>query len=214
MARLGTLLAVVVGAIAIAMAVATRSASTNDAAGQGRYAGERYGFSASVPAGWRRARARLVPKLLSPREILSLATFAMPVGGGGNCGREPIAAIERMETGDALVSIQEYTLDGAMRARTGTRSAPSPRLESVKELALRKQAHPRGERIPAERALWSTTLSFSDHGRWFDALVYVKGDPMPSRLHQIHSILDRLRFRPLAGIRNGLPSRLNPTSSR
>jgi hypothetical protein len=33
-----------------------------------------------------------------------LGTFAMPVGGGGNCGREPIAAIERMETGNALVS--------------------------------------------------------------------------------------------------------------
>lgn len=195
MPRLGTLLALAVAAIAIALAGAARSASTNDVAGQGRYASERYGFSASVPAGWRRARARLVPKLLSPREILSLGTFAMPVGGGGNCGREPIAAIERLETGDALISIQEYTLNGAMRARTGTRSAPPPQLESVKELTLHKQAHRRGERIPADRALWSTTLPFSDHGRWFDALVYVKGDPTPASLHQIHSILDRLRFR-------------------
>ena len=197
MPRLGTVLAVVVAAfaIAIALAGATHSVSTNDAAGQARYASERYGFSALVPAGWQRARARLVPKLLSPREILSLGTFAMPVGGGGNCGREPIAAIERMETGDALVSIQEYALNGAIRARTGTRSAPPPRPESVKKLTLRKQAHRRGERIPAGRALWSATLPFSDHGRWFDALVYVKGDPTPARLHEIQSILDRLRFR-------------------
>jgi hypothetical protein len=193
MRRPGALLAVVGAAIAIALAGAARSASTNDVAGQARYGSERYGFSVSVPAGWQRARTRLVPKLLSPREILSLGTFAMPVGGGGDCDREPITAIERMETGDALVSIQEYALNGAMR--TGTRSAPPPRLESVKELTLRKQAHRRGERIPAGRALWSATLPFSDHGRWFDALVYVKGDPTPARLHEIQSILDRLRFR-------------------
>jgi hypothetical protein len=205
MRRPGTLLAVVVAAFAIALAGATRSASTNDAAGQARYASERYGFSAPVPAGWQRAKARLVPKLLSPREILSLGTFAMPVGGGGNCGREPIAAIERMQTGDALVSIQEYALNGAMRARTGTRSAPPPRPESVKKLALHKQAHPRGERIPAGRALWSATLPFSDHGRWFDALVYVKGDPTPARLRQIQSILSRPRFR--SGTYVGLPDR-------
>jgi len=195
MLRLGTLLAVAVAAFAIALAGAVRSASTNDAAGQARYTSERYGFSTPVPAGWQRARARLVPKLLSPREILSLGTFAMPIGGGGDCDREPIAAIERMETGDALVSIQEYALNGAMRARTGTRSAPAPRLESVKELTLRKQAHRRGERIPAGQALWSTTLPFSDYGRWFDALIYVKGDPTPARLREIQSILDRLRFR-------------------
>jgi hypothetical protein len=205
MLRLGTLLAVVVAATVIALAGAARSASTNDVAGQAQYASGRYGFSTSVPAGWQRARARLVPKLLSPREILSLGTFAMPVGGGGNCGREPIAAIERMETGDALVSIQEYALNGAMRARIGTRSAPPPRLESVKKLTLREQANRRGERIPAGRAPWSTTLPFSDHGRWFDALVYVKGDPTPARLHEIQSILDRLRFR--GGTYVGLPDR-------
>lgn len=191
MPRLGTLLAVVAVAFAIGLAGAARSASTNDAAGQARYASERYGFSTPVPAGWRRARVRLVPKLLGPREILSLGTFAMPVGGGGNCGREPIAAIERMEAGDALVSIQEYAPNGAMRVRT----TPSPRLESVKKLTLHKGAHRRSERIPAGRALWSATLPFSDHGRWFDALVYVKGDPTPARLHEIRSILDRFRFR-------------------
>jgi hypothetical protein len=206
MPRLGTLLAVVVAGFAIALAGAVRSASTNDATGgQPRYASERYGFSAAVPAGWRRAKARLVPKLLSPREILSLGTFAMPVGGGGNCGREPIAAIQRMETGDALVSIQEYALNGAMRARMGTRSAPPPRLESVKELILRKQANPRAERIPAGRALWSATLPFSDHRRWFDALVYVKGGPTPASLHEIQSILNRIRFR--GGTYVGLPDR-------
>jgi hypothetical protein len=205
MPRLGTLLAVVVAALAIALAGAARSASTKDAAGRARYASERYGFSTPVPAGWQRTRVRLVPKLLSPREILSLGTFAMSVGEGGDCGREPIAAIERMETGDALVSIQEYALNGAMRARIGTRRAPPPLPESVERLTLRKQAHRRSERIPAGRALWSATLPFSDRDRWFDALVYVKGDPTPARLHEIQSILDRLRFH--SGTYVGLPDR-------
>jgi hypothetical protein len=205
MSRLGALLAAVVAAFAIALAGGAHSASTSDAVGQARYASGRFGFSVHIPAGWQRARARLVPKLLSPREILSLGTFPMPAGGGGNCGREPIAAIERMETGDALVSIQEDAESGAMRALTGTRSAPPPRLESVKQLALLKQPHARGERIPAGRALWSATLPFSDRGRWFDALVYVKGDPTPARLHEIHSILDRLRFR--GGTHVRLPDR-------
>jgi hypothetical protein len=194
-----------VAAFAIMLAGAVRSASTDDTAGQARYASERYGFSASIPAGWQRAGARLVPKLLSPREILSLGTFAMPVGGGGDCGREPIAAIERMETGDALVSIQEDAVNGSMRARIGTRRAPPPLPESVEKLTLRQQAHRRGERIPAGRALWSATLPFSDHGRWFDALVYVKGDPTPARLREIHAILARLRFR--GGTYVGLPDR-------
>jgi hypothetical protein len=48
-------------------------------------------------------------------------------------------------------------------------------------------------------------MPFSDHGRWFDALVYVKGDPTPARLHEIHSILGRLRFR--GGTYVGLPDR-------
>ena len=94
------------------------SASTSVAPGM-RYTSERYGFSVSVPAGWHRSRARLVPKLLMPREILSVGTSQMPVGQGGSCGREPTAAIERMQPGDALVSIQEYTVTAAMRSRLG-----------------------------------------------------------------------------------------------
>src|ERR1700709_2493718 len=41
--------------------------------------------------------------------------FPMAVGGGGNCGREPVASIRRMGPGDALVSIQEYVVTAKMR---------------------------------------------------------------------------------------------------
>jgi hypothetical protein len=195
MPRVAALLTVAVAAVAIALTGIAGSVPNKDAAGHGNYVSERYGFSTSVPAGWRRARARLVPKLLSPLEILSLGTFPMPVGGGGNCGREPIAAIERMRSGDALVSVQEYALNGAMRARAGKRGAPPPLLASVRELVLRKAPHRRGERIPPDQALWSATLPFTASGRWFDALVYVKGKPTPARQRQVRSILDRLQLR-------------------
>jgi hypothetical protein len=78
------------------------------------FASERYSFAGRLPLGWQRSDARLVP-LLMPREVLSVGTFPMPVGGGGNCGREPVAAIRRMRPGDALVSIQEYVVTAALR---------------------------------------------------------------------------------------------------
>jgi hypothetical protein len=159
------------------------------------YVSDRYGFELGLPAGWQRAKARLVPKLLMPLEILSVGTFPMPAGGGGNCGREPVAAIERMRAGDALVSIQEYTVTAAMRARIGTGGAPPALVASIGELALRRMPYPHGERVADDEVLWSATLPLLDHGRWFDALVYVRGDPRPETLRQARAILASLRFR-------------------
>jgi hypothetical protein len=209
MARLGALLALVVAALALALSGAAGSASTEDA-GWRSHSSERYGFSLELPPGWRLSPKRLVPELLMPREILSAGTFPMPVGGGGNCGREPIAAIERMRSGDALVSVQEYAVTKAMRARVGGKSAPPTLARLVREMrerpeqtGLREELHPPSERVPPSRALWSATLPFTDRGRWFDALLYVRGYPTPARLSQLHAILDRLRFDP--GSRVKLP---------
>jgi hypothetical protein len=182
-------------ALAVFVAATVAVASPTDARDNGRYLSRAYGFSAFVPSGWRRSAARLVPKLLDPREILSLGTFPMAVGGGGNCGREPIAAIARMRTGDALVSIQEYGIDAPAPSRAGAPGALPPRRAGAQGLGLRREIRPSGERVAAGEALWSATLPFADRGRRFDALVYVRGDPAPARLGQIRSILARLRLR-------------------
>lgn len=130
--------------------------------------------SARLPAGWHRAPTRLVPRLAMPRERVSVATFPIAVGGGGNCGREPVAAIRRMRPGDALISIQEYAV-GA-RLRRHLRSAFPPRS---------------GIRLDAQRGgpILRATIPFRDRGRAFDALVYTAGRPSPGLRDQIDALL-------------------------
>jgi hypothetical protein len=141
------------------------------------YSSERYSFEGTLPAGWQRARDRLVPRLLSPREILSVGTAPMPVGGGGNCGREPVAAIRRMQPGDALITIQEYEVTARMR-RHLTRAFP-----------------PKSRVVYLRGSLSRETIPFGEAGRAFEALVYFAGPAIPGRRRQAESILASLRFR-------------------
>jgi hypothetical protein len=158
------------------------------------FSSERHSVEGTLPVGWQRSDSRLVP-LLMPREILSVGTFPMPAGGGGNCGREPVAAIARMEPGDALVSIQEYTVTAAMRERLQAGAGPPSLHAGAGAMTLRRQSLLSAERGRDRPPLWSTTLPFSSHGRWFDALVYVRARPTPERLRQVRTILEGLRFR-------------------
>jgi hypothetical protein len=107
------IVAVIVAALVAVLTGAVGSASDPKAARDG-FASQRFAFSGSLPSGWNRSARRLVP-LLMPREVLSVGTAPMPVGGGGNCGREPVAAIARMRPGDVLLSIQEYVVTRRMR---------------------------------------------------------------------------------------------------
>jgi hypothetical protein len=163
------------------------------------FSSERYGFSGSLPEGWSRSPKRLV-SLLMPREVLSVGTAAMAVGRGGNCGREPVAALARMRAGDGLISIQEYEVTPRMRARIRSTYPPLDSYAVAGQLGLRRQASVHPGRY------WSATLPFRDHGRVFDALVYLKGPPSAARLRQVRSILVRLEFEAEAQERSGIPS--------
>lgn len=197
---------------ALALSGAIGSASRPQAA-RDDFVNREFGFSARLPSGWSRSAERLVPNLGIPREILSAGTFAMPVGGGGNCGREPIVAIDRMRPGDALVSIQEYALSPRMRSGLARTFPALATYSSVGQLRLRRHPRAPGARIPASRALWlwSATLPFRDHGRGFDALVYLKGPRSRERLEQVIAILAGLDFQP--GTYLGLPES-NPDNRR
>lgn len=198
--------------VAVILAALALSGAIGSASEPGRiqeesrngFASDRFGFSGSLPDGWSRSAERLVPLLL-PKEILSVGTGPMPTGGGGNCGREPVAAIARMRPGDALVSIQEYAVTGRMRARMVETYPPLGTYSSADRLGLRRYARAHLGRLPAaSRAASrgpadlyrSTTLSFREDGRVFDALVYLRGPPSADRLAQVVSMLEGLGFRP------------------
>lgn len=129
--------------LALTLTGAIGSASDSRGSAQSAFASDQFGFSANLPEGWSHSAEQLVPLLL-PREVLSVGTAAMPVGGGGNCGREPVAAIARMKSGDALVSIQEYTVTRRMRPRL---ARTFPLLTAYSGLGRRDlRRHPRPSR--------------------------------------------------------------------
>lgn len=196
-------IAVIVAVLVVALTDAIGSASDQDRIQDG-FASERFGFSGGLPDGWSRSAKRLVPLLL-PKEILSVGTGPMPIGGGGNCGREPVAAIARMKPGDALISIQEYGVTRRMRARMAETYPLLDLNSSVDRLGVRRYAAAQlGPVAAASRAessdpagrYWSADLTFRDDGRVFDALVYFRGPPSAGRLEQVVSILGGLDFRP------------------
>lgn len=187
---------------ALALTGAIGSAADRDRAleeSRRGFASDRFGFSGELPDGWSRSAERLVP-LLSPKEVLSVGTGPMPVGGGGNCGRHPVAAIARMRPGDALVSIQEYAVTPRMRARMAEAYPPLGAYSNAERLGLRRYASAQlgrvseGSRRPAGR-YWSAALPFRDGGRVFDALVYFRGSPSAVGLGQVVALLGGLDFR-------------------
>jgi hypothetical protein len=173
----------VLAALGLAAALAA-AASDRDGEEPSTVVSERYDLSLSLPPGWHASRARLVPKLLRPREIVSVGTFGMAPGGGGNCGREPQEAIWRMKPGDMLVTVQEYTVTRRMRRRLGWVFPP---LDGVRIGRLARAW------VGAARGVVSATIPFSSNGRAFDALVYFAGRPSPVERAEVAGILDSLR---------------------
>ena len=179
-------------------AVVAAAAGSGGGAGAGdtahSYASRRYDYSLAVPSGWHRSQARLVDTLLVPREVVSVGTFGMAVGGGGNCGREPAASIERMRPGDTLVTVQEYAVTAGMRSRLRRTYPPRPRIDRLQRSA---GAYAGGsEAAPGGAPVYFATIPFRDHGRVFDALVYFRGHPGAERRARVDGILASLRFGP------------------
>jgi hypothetical protein len=151
---------------------------------------ERYDLSLSLPSGWHASRARLVPNLLMPRELVSVGTFGMSPGGGGNCGREPAKAVGRMRPGDVLVSIQEYLVTAKMSAHLTDTFPLRPRLKSLERSAGAFAGGGSGTPV------YSATIPFRRAGRAFDALVYFRGPPTAAGRAEVSAILAGLRFGP------------------
>jgi hypothetical protein len=191
MRRGATAVGLALAALAVAGALGTLVSGSGSSLRT--YASDRYSFEGRLPPGWQRSGARLVP-LLMPREVLSVGTFPMPAGGGGNCGREPVAAIRRMRRGDALVSIQEYVVTARMRPLSTRSFPPKPEQLGLEGLRFGRVAPATGRRKhPGVQVTWGT-IPFSEAGRAFDALVYFRGRPTPGLRDAAARVIAELVF--------------------
>ncbi len=149
------------------------------------YSVPEYGLTGSIPPGWHLASRALVPKMLNPREVLSLGTGPLPVGGGGNCGAYPIKAIEAMGPKDAIISIQE---------RRGALGDYPPRPKHFGLRSLRPTSGAR--RIAHVMGYVTTNVFFRDSGRAFTAMIATRRPASSPLRRRLGRILDRLEISP------------------
>jgi hypothetical protein len=138
-----------------------------------------HGHEVRLPATWHLARERLVPKLLRPREVLSVGTGPLPVGGGGNCGAYPVEALDRMGRDDRLITIQRRPGD------LGTRW-----FESIEEWPLRISLPPASRGV---RDRWTSELLLRRGGDLYSVLVAFGRRPTPATIAQAERILRTIR---------------------
>lgn len=98
-------LAVLVTGAALFVALASSTHGVGDEPGSAPFS-KPNGTAGRIPPNWRVAPKQLVPQMLDPREVVSLGTGPLRVGGGGNCGRYPAAALRAMTAGDTLITVQ------------------------------------------------------------------------------------------------------------
>lgn len=187
--------ALAIAVLAVLCLTAAVAASAGDGEDSGTVVSERSDLSLSLPPGWHASRARLVTKLLMPREVISVGNFGMVPGSGGNCGREPAAALRRMGPGDALVTVQEYRVTEKLRSEFRQMYPDEPELGRLTRLAG-AFADGSPSVSPGGVTLYSATIPFFDHGRGFDALVYFRGRPGAEQRSAVAGILVSLRFGP------------------
>ena len=135
-----------------------------------------HGVQLKLESGWQAAEQSLTPKLLNPKELLSVGTLPMKPGG---CATVPLRTLEAMRAGDALITIQE-------RADARREDYP-PRPASFR-------VDPAVENFEcAPEDLKVQTFVFTEAGRQFYALAAVeRGAP----LDEVEAILDSFRASP------------------
>ena len=133
------------------------------------------GLALTLDSGWREAPVSLTPKLVTPKERLSVGTFEMRPGG---CAQLPSDAYESMRPRDSIITIMER---GGEREGYPPRPArfdldPSPRVF---------------ECVPRDRL--AQQFAFRDAGRNLYAFVVLGSS---ARVAEAERILDSLTVNP------------------
>ncbi|HVW17602.1 MAG TPA: hypothetical protein VHB30_05090 [Solirubrobacteraceae bacterium] len=152
------------------------------AAGWTTFRDDAHGLTVRFPSSWHRATRSLTPYLAGPKEILSLGTFRLRRGDARSCAQMPMGAVETARSRDVFLSVQELAEHGNGPSRRHPfalgRPVAAPGLECVGT-------------SPRWRSYW---LRFDDAGRGFYLLALVGRDAPPARVHELHEVLDDLRF--------------------
>jgi hypothetical protein len=212
----GALRGTVLGAIAAGVAVVaivwpfgSESESASQPAGWTTYTDHRHGFRVTFPSSWRRAPRPLDPMLSNPKEILSLGSGPLPVGGGGDCHLFPAKAMAAMGPRDVLVSLKEDLADRVGGALRGTPPRPRhfgivyrPRTHGRLQRAehygeMNRPGEIRSENL-SEHAAW-TEILFRDRERSFRVVVAIGSQASARARQDVRHTLDSLRFRPTSG---------------
>jgi hypothetical protein len=150
----------------------------------GRGDGIRY----TIPAGWHAAGTSLTPHLTNPREVLTVGTGALPVGG--RCAHFPSAALAALGPTDALVTVQERLGSVAsFPARPRRFSLPAANTSEAADCA------------GPGAAFTSYWFEFRDGGRGFHVLVALGSSAPPARAREALAMLDSLRITPRRPVR-------------
>jgi hypothetical protein len=162
------------------------------------YHSRKWGYDVAIPLGWRRAKRSLTPDITDPVEILSVATFPLPVGGE-LCGTG--GALARVRPAGALVTVQERGVGaygGPDFPPRPARFRPDPMLPSRSEWPY-CAASPRNQRRwrPVQPVpMLDYFFGFGDAGRAFHVLVAI-GRAAPRRVRrEAFGILDSLHIDP------------------
>ena len=144
----------------------------------------RHGVTVRFPSSWQRSRVSLTPHLVSPREVLSLGTFALRRGGPSSCAHQPVGALRAAGKSDIFISLQE---------RGSTKPLFPRRRPFVLGAADRSEAIACVGRSVRWRSYW---VQFSDAGRSFYLLAVVGDRASRARRSQLRAVLASLRFTP------------------
>jgi hypothetical protein len=146
------------------------------------------GVRYTIPAGWHGARTSLTPHLTNPREVLTVGTGALPVGG--RCAQFPSAALAALGPADALVTVQER-LGSVTTFPARTRRFALPAANTSEAAAC---AGPR-------TAFDSYWFEFRQGGRGFHVLVAFGRAAPAARRREALAVLDSLQITPRHPVR-------------
>lgn len=179
--RLRATLLALIGALALAIALAGALAAPAIPAPRNHRVALPSGLSVAVPAGWHLTR-RPLTRVLSPVQRLVLSSFALrrrpPVDG---C--DPLAAIGRLPPTGGYLFVWEYTGATALHGRQLARFPLRPRRFSIGY----------GPYGGDSSGPLTTTILFRQHGRAFQAQLYVGRRAAPRVRAQLAATLNSLQ---------------------